>query len=293
MKGPIEFAKYTGAGNDFILIDNRSGVFPADSELIREMCTRRTSIGADGLILLEPSAKADIRMRSFNSDGGEAEMCGNGARCLIAFARRKGLDKTSITMETMERVLTARVDGETISLEMGEVTETRLDIDIEIDGQTYRVHHTNTGVPHAVMFVENVEGVDVVSLGRKVRFHPRFQPKGANANFVHVTGKNTISARSSACVPACILTQGGRDACATISARIYERGVEDETLASGTGCAACAVISSLVKGLTPPIRVRTRGGTVLTVDFKKKRDDISQLTVSGPARLVYEGVYHP
>jgi len=269
MKGPIEFAKYTGAGNDFILIDNRSGAFPADSELIREMCTRRTSIGADGLILLCSSAKADIRMRFFNSDGGEAEMCGNGARCLIAFARRKGLDKTTITMETMERVLTARVDGETVSLDMGEVTETRLDIDLEIDGQIYHVHHTNTGVPHAVMFVENVEGVDVISLGRKVRFHPRFQPKGANANFVHVTGKNTISAR------------------------IYERGVEDETLASGTGCAACAVITSLVKGLTSPIRVRTRGGTVLTVDFKKKRDDISQLTVSGPARLVYEGIYHP
>lgn len=269
MKGAIEFAKYTGAGNDFILIDNRSGLFRADSELIREMCARRTSIGSDGLILLEPSAKADIRMRFFNSDGGEAEMCGNGARCLIAFAGRKGLDKTTITMETMERVLTARADGETISLEMGDVSETQLDMDIEIDGKTYRVHHTNSGVPHAVMFVENAEEVDVVSLGRKVRFHERFQPKGANANFVQVTGKNTITART------------------------YERGVEDETLACGTGCAACAVISNLVNGLTPPIHVRTRSGEVLTVDFKKERDAISQLTLSGPARLVYEGVYYP
>lgn len=269
MREPIEFAKYTGAGNDFILIDNRSGVFSAKSEVIREMCTRRTSIGADGLILLEPSAKADIRMRFFNSDGGESEMCGNGARCLIAFARRRGLDKTSIIMETMERVLTARVDGEAISLEMGEVTETELDVDIEIDGQVYRVHHTNTGVPHAVLFVENVKEVDVVGLGRKVRFHKRFQPKGANANFVQVTGKNSISART------------------------YERGVEDETLACGTGCAACVVISSLVKGLTPPIAVRTHGGEVLIVDFRKKDDEITQLTLSGPARLVYEGVYYP
>jgi diaminopimelate epimerase len=108
----------------------------------------------------------------------------------------------------------------------------------------------------------------VVGLGKKVRWHKRFQPKGANANFVQVTSKNSISVRT------------------------YERGVEDETLACGTGCAASAVISSLVKGLTPPIRVQTRGGTVLTVNFKKKHDEITQLTLSGPARLVYEGIYH-
>jgi len=266
----VEFAKYSGAGNDFILIDNRSGSFPTDdSDLIRDMCARRTSIGADGLILLENSDKADVKMRFFNSDGGEAEMCGNGARCLIAFARRKGLDSTVITLETMERVLTARVDEEDISIEMGAVTETELNIDIEIEGQTYRVHHTNTGVPHAVMFVDEVNEVDVVGLGRKVRFHERFQPKGANANFVQVTGENSISAR------------------------IYERGVEDETLASGTGCAACAVIASLVKDLNPPIQVQTRSGASLTISFKRECEQVSHLTMSGPTRLVYEGVYFP
>jgi diaminopimelate epimerase len=270
MKGPIEFAKYSGAGNDFILIDNRSSSYPAeDGELIREMCARRTSIGADGLILLQNSDKADVKMRSFNSDGGEAEMCGNGARCLIAFARRKGLNSTVITMETMERVLTAHVDGEEISIEMGAVTETELNIDIEIDGQNYRVHHTNTGVPHGVMFVDDVSKIDVVGLGRKVRFHKRFEPKGANANFVQVTGGHTISAR------------------------IYERGVEDETLASGTGCTACAVISNLVRGLDPPIRVRTQSGATLTINFKRECEDISHLMMSGPTRLVYEGVYFP
>ena len=270
MSRNVEFAKYTGAGNDFIIIDNRSGSFRAENkEAIRDMCSRRTSIGADGLILLERSDKADIRMRFFNSDGGEAEMCGNGARCLIDFARRRGFESPTITLETMERVLTAHLDGENISLEMGAVKDTELNIDIEIDGKTYRVHHANTGVPHAVMFVEDVNEVDVVGLGRKTRFHKRFQPKGANANFVHVTGESSISAR------------------------IYERGVEDETLASGTGCTACAVISNLVKNVKPPVRVLTRGGETLTINFKRKGDQVSDLTMSGPTRLVYEGVYYP
>jgi len=264
----VEFAKYTGAGNDFILIDNRSGFFPADDkELIKEMCARRTSIGADGLILLENSEKADVKMRYFNSDASEAEMCGNGARCLAAFALRKGVKRERITLETMERVLTANVDGEEISLEMGNVTNTELNIDIQVEGKNYLLHYTNTGVPHVVMFVDDVNEVDVVGLGRKIRFHERFQPKGTNANFVQVTGANCISAR------------------------IYERGVEDETLSSGTGCAACAVISSLVKGLRPPIRVHTRGGATLTVKFSKEGDRISELRMTGPTRLVYEGVY--
>lgn len=270
MNREIEFEKYTGAGNDFILIDNRSGSFPSqDRNLIERMCTRRISIGADGLILLENSKKADIRMRFYNSDGREAEMCGNGARCLVAFAKRKGIGSETMTLETMERVLAASVKGEEISIEMGDVTETELNIDIEIDGNAYRVHHTNTGVPHAVMFVKNVDEVDVVGLGRKVRFHERFQPKGANANFVHVTGGNSIAART------------------------YERGVEDETLACGTGCTACAVISNLVKGMDPPIRVATRSGATLTIDFTKKGEKLSGVTLSGPAKLVYEGVYHP
>jgi diaminopimelate epimerase len=270
MPRQIEFAKYSGAGNDFILIDNRDGLFPSEnSELIREMCARRTSVGADGLILLENSDGADLKMRFFNSDGAEAEMCGNGIRCLIAFAHRNGLESDSLTVETMERVLTARVRGDQVSIEMGEVTETELNIEIEIDGQRYRVHHTNTGVPHAVMFVDDVNTVDVVGLGRKVRFHERFQPKGANANFVQLTGASEISVRT------------------------YERGVEDETLACGTGCTACAVISSLVKGLQPPIRVLTRSGAILTIDFHKEGESISQLTMMGPTRLVYDGVYFP
>jgi len=152
---------------------------------------------------------------------------------------------------------------------MGEATDTELNIDIEIEGETYRVHYVNTGVPHAVLFVEDVNEVDVVGLGKKIRFHERFQPKGANANFVQITGENSVSAR------------------------VYERGVEDETLASGTGCTACAVIASLVKGLKPPIEVLTRSGATLTINFRRKGDEISELTMSGPTRLVYEGLYSP
>ncbi len=270
MSDTIQFAKYTGAGNDFIIIDNRTGGFSAENrDRIRDMCARRVSVGADGLILLENSDKADIRMRSFNSDGSEAEMCGNGARCLVDFARRKGLGSRTIKLETMERVLTAHVEGADIYVEMGEVVDTLLNIDIEIEGRTYRVHYTNTGVPHAVMFVDDVSKVEVVGLGRKVRFHQRFQPKGTNANFVQVTGRDSISAR------------------------IYERGVEDETLASGTGCTACAVISSLVKGVQPPIRVQTHGGAILTINFKEQGDRFSDVTMTGPTRLVYEGIYFP
>jgi len=264
----IRFSKYSGAGNDFILIDNRDGSCHVDAQMIAGMCARQVSIGADGLILLENSDKADIKMRYFNADGGEAEMCGNGSRCIIAFARKQGIVKDNYTLETMERVLSAGVKGNSISIEMGEVLDTLLNIDIEVDAKKYTVHFTNTGVPHTVLFVDNLEQIDLQGMGGKIRFHQRFQPKGTNVDFVQKTGRSSVAMR------------------------VYERGVEAETLACGTGVTAAAIISSLVHGVKPPVSVAVRSGDTLTVDFKNNDDVFSDVVLTGPARLVYDGTYY-
>ena len=264
----IKFSKYSGAGNDFVLIDNRDGHFKSDKDIIARMCARQVSIGADGLILLENSQKADLKMRYFNADGGEAEMCGNGLRCLIAFAQKAGIEKEHFRVETMERILRADVEGENISIEMGEVLDTLLNIEVEIDAKNYTVHFTNTGVPHTILFVDDLEVIELNDLGRKIRHHQRFQPKGTNADFVKVTGKRAIEMR------------------------VYERGVEGETLACGTGVTAAAIIANLVQDVQPPIEVKVRSGTVLTVDFKRRDDTFSNVVLTGPATLIYEGTYY-
>ncbi len=263
----IRFAKYTGAGNDFVMVDNRDGAFPASRELIAAMCARRVSVGADGLILLEPSASAAVRMRYYNSDGGEAQMCGNGARCFVAFARELGIATRPLVFETMERVLSGWTDDDGVTIEMGEVRDTRLDCDLNIGGTTYHAHFTNTGVPHAVVLCHEVSDVDVETLGRAIRFHEAFQPDGANANFVRVGTHGELEIRT------------------------YERGVEGETLACGTGVVAAAVIAHLVKNVKPPVHVTVRSGDVLTVGFRREGDVFADVTLSGPAVHVYDGVY--
>jgi diaminopimelate epimerase len=263
----IRFAKYSGSGNDFIMIDNRDGAFPAGRELIARMCARRFAVGANGLILVEPSMKAAVRMRYYNGDGGEAEMCGNGARCFVAFASELGIPVVPLVFETMERVLSGRQDGENVTVEMGEVRDTRLDFSLSVEGAAHEAHFTNTGVPHVVLFVTDLEGIDVAAHGRAIRFHEEFQPSGANVNFVGVR------------------EDGG------IEVRTYERGVEGETLACGTGVVAAAVVAHLVAKLEPPVKVRVRSGDVLTVGFRREGETFSKVTLSGPAVHVYDGVY--
>ncbi len=263
----VRFSKWSGAGNDFIMLDNRDGAFTATRELISAMCARRVSIGADGLILLEPSEKAAVRMRYFNSDGGEVEMCGNGARCFVAFARQLGISTTPLVFETMERVLSGSTDDETVTVRMGEVRDTRLDFALNVGGITYQTHFTNTGVPHVVLFCPQVRDVDVDALGRGIRYHEAFEPAGTNANFVHVRNKRTLDVRT------------------------YERGVEAETLACGTGVVAAAAIAHLVKNVQPPVDVHVRSGDVLTVGLRREDDRFADVTLSGPAVHVYDGVY--
>ena len=263
----IRFAKWSGAGNDFIMIDNRDGAFQAAREVVAGMCARHVSIGADGLILLEPSERAAVRMCYFNSDGGEVEMCGNGARCFVAFARRLGLATTPLVFETMERVLSGWTQDETVRIAMGEVRDTRLDFPLDVGGIMYRAHFTNTGVPHVVLFCAEIDDVDVATVGRGMRYHEAFQPAGTNANFVRVRDKRTLEVRS------------------------YERGVEAETLACGTGVVAAAAIASLVENVQPPVDVHVRSGDVVTVGFRRENDAFADVSLSGPAVHVYEGVY--
>ncbi|MBN1917601.1 MAG: diaminopimelate epimerase [Verrucomicrobia bacterium] len=249
------------------MVDNREGAFPASRELIAAMCTRRTSIGADGLILVEPSATAAVRMRYYNADGGEAEMCGNGARCFVAFARELGIGTEPLVFETMERVLTGSANGDAFTIEMGEIKDTRLNLTLNVEGTRYQAHFTNTGVPHAVIFCYRLDEVDVEGFGRAVRYHEAFQPGGANADFVEVNKKGELVIRT------------------------YERGVEGETLACGTGVVAAAVVAHLVGNVRPPVTVYVRSGDTLTVEFGKHGGTFSDVTLTGPAVHVYDGVY--
>ena len=265
----LAFSKYSGAGNDFILIDNRDGKFPYHKkEIIPAMAERRISIGADGLILLENSDKADIKMRYFNSDGGEAEMCANGARCLIAFAKRLGIEKEKYTIEAMERIIHARFIENEIEIELGAPDDIQLNITVEVDGTSHQIHCLNTGVPHAVIFTDDIESADVIGLGRRIRYHDKFQPKGTNVNFVEISDEDYIKVRT------------------------YERGVEDETLACGTGMIASAIVSYLIHKVKTPVWLLVRSNEILRVDFKDGEGTFESVALRGPADLIYDGVYH-
>ncbi len=265
----LRFSKYSGAGNDFILIDNRDGSFPYyRKDLIPAMAARKVSIGTDGVILLEQSDKADFRMRYFNCDGGEAEMCGNGARCLIAFAKKLGIEKEKYTFETMERILCARFVDNDIEVEMGPPVDVQPQISLDAGGQGYTVHYINTGVPHAILFTDDIENVDVVGLGREIRYHEKFQPKGANVDFVEIDDEDYIKIRT------------------------YERGIEDETLACGTGMMAAAIISHLVHKVKIPVWLLVRSNEILRVDFDNNNGTYENVTLRGPAALIYDGVYY-
>lgn len=252
------FSKYTGCGNDFILIDNRSLFFPSDNRpsVVQKLCHRHLGIGADGVILLENSSKANYRMRIYNSDGTEAEMCGNGIRCLMQFINAL-TSTTHAHIETMERLIYAEKDGCDIRVEMGLPTDMRWNVNA--DG--FQGHFLNTGVPHFVIFVDDVEGIDLEKAGRALRWHSAFTPKGTNVNFATL-------------LPSCIRY------------RTFERGVEGETLACGTGAVAVAVAAHTVQKTLGPVTLLTSSGQKLEVNFK---EDFSNLTMKGPATHIFNG----
>ncbi len=262
----IPFMKMSGSGNDFILIDHRKPMMEVGrmAEFVRKVCQRRISVGADGVIFIEPSERADFKWQFFNADGSVAEMCGNGGRCAARFAFLKGITGPSLTFETLAGILSAQVDGKRVKLEMTKPHSLKLDESLSLLGQPTTLSSIHTGVPHAVQFVESLEEVDVIERGRAIRYHPHYAPAGTNANFVRLEGRSQLSIRT------------------------YERGVEDETLACGTGTVASVLIAAFKGLVTSPVSVRTRGGEILRVDFEIEGQEVKRVFFEGEVHIIYE-----
>jgi len=265
----IEFAKMVATGNDFILVDNRGK--KAEKKIgnllkfAKKACERKHSIGADGLLLLENSKKADMTMRIFNPDGSEVTMCGNGSRCLAYYAAKKGVSKNKLSIETKAGILKARVNGNTAKIEMMPPKDLKTRFSIEVYDESFEVDFINTGVPHVIYFVDDLDSFDVKRFGKVIRFHKEFASEGTNANFVKVNGRHSISIRT------------------------YERGVEDETFACGTGAVASSIVASELHSVESPVRVKTQGGGILTIYFKKEKGEYKDIFLEGEVKLVYEG----
>lgn len=261
----LNFTKMNGAGNDFVLLDNRNLDLSLTRDQIALLCDRHRGVGADGLLAVEPAEKgADFKFRYYNADGGEAEMCGNGARCFGRYtARLLNGARSTLTFETIAGILTAELVGEEVRIEMSAPVGLEMNAPV---ASVAPVHHLNTGVPHAVVFVDDLPGLDVVKAGAAIRYHDHYQPKGTNANFVEVLAPDHLAVRT------------------------YERGVEDETLACGTGITACALIHHLLTGAPSPVRITVKGGDTLAIGFHPESgQQFSKVTLAGPADFVFEG----
>lgn len=269
----IPFTKLSGSGNDFILIDHRTPFLPEAtlSQWVAKVCAHRLSVGADGIILIEPpgpsasGGKADFRWRLFNADGSPAEMSGNGGRCAARFAFLKGIAKAAMVFETPAGLIQAEVIGDQVKIRFTDPTDFRWRLAVEIDGTRREGHFVNTGVPHLVYLVDDVETVDLPVLGRKSRLHPLFQPAGTNVNFIQRLDAHRLKIRT------------------------YERGVEDETLACGTGSVASALVAATVSGAQSPVTLLPRGGQPLTVTFTREGERFRGIYLAGDARVVYDG----
>ena len=274
---PLPFTKMNGAGNDFVMLDNRTGALHLDAASIARLCDRHRGVGADGVLLVEQSRDpaAAYRMRYHNADGGEAEMCGNGARCFARFAAHLeaggsgSRDREEMTFQTAAGPIRAHFDGELVRLDMSrpsggaDLGELAFD-----DGKLPRAYFLNTGVPHVVVPVPDVERVDVHQTGRSIRYHQRFAPRGTNANFIERMGPGEIVLRT------------------------YERGVEGETLACGTGATASALVHAELNGVegTGTVAVRVRSGDVLHIGFERTGPfQFERVTLGGPAEFVFSG----
>ena len=267
----VAFVKMSGSGNDFILIDHRSGGLDETllEDFVAGICRRRLSVGADGVILIEPSQTADFRWRFFNADGSTAEMCGNGARCVARFAFQQGICGRDLCFETGAGIVYAQVSGTRVRVRLTEPHSLRLEVPIMLPGAALTLSSINTGVPHAVVIVAEVDDVDVAGRGREIRFHPEFAPEGVNVNFI------------------------SRDPSGGIAIRTYERGVEGETLACGTGAVAGALVASRRFGMSSPVPVRTRSGETLAVFFRQSEDGFHDIHQEGTASFIYTGVLSP
>lgn len=254
----INFSKYHGTGNDFIIIDNRNLDFPNTKELINKMCHRRFGIGADGLMLVENAKGYDFRMRYFNSDGSEASMCGNGGRCIVAFAKKLKIIETNTKFIAYDGEHKAKIDADNnVSLQMQDVSNI-----IQKEEHTF----LNTGSPHAVFFIDSHLNFDTYSEGYKIRNSEEYIKNGTNVNFVSFQENNNITVTT------------------------YERGVEDETYSCGTGCVASAISSAILLNKYNNFSIKTKGGT-LSVSFKYQNNLFSEIILNGPTNENFIGKY--
>lgn len=263
--GKIEFYKMSGSGNDFIIVDNRDKIVDETDLLnfIVKVCRRKMSVGADGFILVENTEGADFKWRFFNSDGSVAEMCGNGARCVARFAYLTGIAGPEMSFETGAGIVEAQVAGESVKIKMTDPSDLKTDYTLELKDRSISVSSINTGVPHVVMVTDTLDDVEVVKMGREIRFHDMFAPAGTNVNFICPIKDDTIGIRT------------------------YERGVEDETLACGTGSVAGALIMARKMKIDAPINVLTRSGVNLKIYYKEKNAAYQDIYLEGDARIIY------
>ena len=268
----IEFTKMSGAGNDFVLVDNRAALISDKAAVARNVCDRRWGIGADGLLLIERSERAAYRMMYYNADGSYGGMCGNGGRCVAKYAVLQRIAPAQHSFEALDHVYGVLVEGESVRLSMKDPVDLRLRTKISVLRKKLVVHYVDTGSPHVVVPTENLtrnrkglSSVDVVGLGTLIRFHKAYMPKGTNVNFVELAGKGTLKIRT------------------------YERGVEAETLACGTGSIASAVVGALIWDLKPPVRIIPASTVPLSVDFELGQKQVRNVTLTGPATVVFKG----
>jgi diaminopimelate epimerase len=266
----IPFHKLHGNGNDFILVDNRRNILKGRnlSALAKQVCHRNRSVGADGLIVIVPPSskkKANFKWRFFNSDGSEAEMCGNGSRCAARFADLKKIAPKKMAFETLAGIIHAEVKKDTVKVQLTGASGMQMNIPVPVAGGTRTGHFINTGVPHLVYLSDHLDGEDVRATGNATRWHALFQPAGTNVNFIQIDGPHKLRIRT------------------------YERGVEGETLACGTGAVAAALIGAALGKVLSPVTVTTRGGDKLIVSFKRSGEEFTDLHLEGEAAVVCEG----
>jgi len=258
----IEFTKMVASGNDFVVINSEPESVSL-KKLAREICDRKFGVGADGLLVLSRISPDTIRMRIFNSDGSEAQMCGNGSRCAALYTGKK-----NIKIKTLAGIIMAKVNADNVKVRLSKPKDLKLGIPIKVSGRNLAVNFINTGVPHTVIFVEGIEKINVREIGREIRRHKKFLPAGTNVDFVEILSQDSLRIRT------------------------YERGVEDETLACGTGSVAAALIFALkTYSVLPKINMHTKSGEILKVYFKKDGLKFSEAWLEGKAKIVYRGEY--
>jgi len=266
----VEFTKAVASGNDFVILNNFGNKYrdlkTRFADFARFVCRRRFSVGADGLLVLEASKTSDFKMRIFNPDGGEVSMCGNGIRASAVCAYENNLAAEKMKIETLAGVLAAEINSQSVKVKMTEPKDVKIDQNIGIESSIVNMHSVDTGVPHAIHFVDNIKDYPVKKIGELVRRHKVFEPEGTNADFVKVIDPSTIEVRT------------------------YERGVEDETLACGTGIVASAVIANIVHDVRQPVSVLTKSKETLKVYFRKERDVFKDVYFEGKAFIVFKGV---